>query len=121
MDLFQVHYIFKNRSVCPVHICPNPYVHSLVLDSLCSSVSRALLRSIAHTYGATLRCLAFILSVWEPLVPFSDLDDLANNFEASFLFSWSQVELIKVEDSLNQLSCEGLWVLKDEGNRVSLD
>lgn len=79
--IFNVHYIFKNRTVCPVNLCPNPFIHSLVLDSLCSSVSRALLRYIADTYSRTLRCLAFILSVWEPLVPFSDLEDLANNFQ----------------------------------------
>ncbi|KAL8584513.1 hypothetical protein ACOMHN_016834 [Nucella lapillus] len=77
----KVHYIFKNRAVCPIHICPNPYAQSLVLDSLCSSVSRALLRSIADTYKQSLQCLAFILSVWEPLVPFSDLEDLASNFQ----------------------------------------
>lgn len=78
---FQVHYIFRNRSVCPGHMCLNPYARTLVFDSLCSSVSRALLRCVADLYGDSLQCLAFTLSVWEPLVPFSDLEDLPSNFQ----------------------------------------
>nr|KAG5711640.1 hypothetical protein BaRGS_016822 [Batillaria attramentaria] len=78
---FEVHYIFRNRAVCPGHMCLNPFAQTLVFDSLCSSVSRAMLRCVADLYGDTLQCLAFILSVWEPHVPFSDLEDLTSNFQ----------------------------------------
>ncbi|XP_025085261.1 uncharacterized protein LOC112558801 isoform X2 [Pomacea canaliculata] len=77
----KVHYVFKNRSVYPVHMCPNPYARSLVFDSLCSSISRALLLSVADMYGATLEHVAFILAIWDPLVPFSDLEDLPTNIQ----------------------------------------
>lgn len=77
---FNVHYIFKNRTVSNDDIIPNPFLRSLVFDNLSSNISSSLLLHIANVYGETMLNLAFCSNYWEFLMHFADLGKINDSF-----------------------------------------
>ncbi|CAL1536607.1 unnamed protein product [Lymnaea stagnalis] len=80
-EIFNVHYIFKNRAMCHEDLHPNPFLKSLIFDNLSSNISAKLLHNIADLYGATLQNLAFCSHYWEFLMHFSDLGKINESFK----------------------------------------
>lgn len=78
---FNVHYIFKNRTVSMEDIIPNPFLKSLIFDNLSSNISASLLHHIANLYGQTMLNLAFCSNYWEFLMHFADLGRIDESFK----------------------------------------
>ncbi|CAG5128490.1 unnamed protein product [Candidula unifasciata] len=78
---FNVHYIFKNRTVCNEDMIPNPFLKSLIFDNLSSNISASLLHHIANLYGQTILNLAFCSNYWEFLMHFADLGRINESFK----------------------------------------
>ncbi|KAK7493146.1 hypothetical protein BaRGS_00015667 [Batillaria attramentaria] len=74
---FHVHYIFKQRTLTPADLVPNPYVRSVCIDSPCRLLTEDLLVAIADRYGNSLQLLALSHSAWKPDIMLLDLSNFA--------------------------------------------
>ena len=107
----RVSYIFTETTVRETDLVPNPLVKTIVINSLCNSITYSFLKTIADLYGKTLQTFAHLALSWG-LSPFE------NNYSVSETLAEFVADCEKLEKFVCGVEVDGFAPVRiaDQGH-----